>query len=272
MLSVCIPTYEMAGLGSQFLEQSLLILRQQTFQDFEVVVSDHSISDVIRDLCARFEAQLRLRYVRNARQRGNSPANTNHAMALARGRIIKILFQDDFLFGARALEATVAAFDLERDWWLVSASEHTRDGASFFWPLHPRYHDEIHLGSNTISSPSVLTIKNDDPLRFDENLVLRMDCDYYKRCHDAFGDPKILDTITVVNRVGDHQLSARMNSGRLKEMEYAYLLWKHRERDALARLVRYVAGRRVARLKRRIEGVLLGPQPRPVTSPHPETE
>jgi hypothetical protein len=121
--------------------------------------------------------------------------------------LIKILFQDDFLYSSTSLEETVQAFDLEKDMWLVTACEHTIDGTTFIRPFYPTYNHNIHRGKNTISSPSVMTIKNDHPLLFDENLLWLMDVDYYKRCYERFGKPKILNTITVVNRVGDHQVS-----------------------------------------------------------------
>ena len=44
---------------------------------------------------------------------------------------------------------------------MVTASEHSQDGVNFYRPFYPNYNDQIHLGKNTISSPSVLTIKND---------------------------------------------------------------------------------------------------------------
>ena len=98
-----------------------------------------------------------------------------------------------------------------------------------------------------------------------------MDCDYYKRCHEAFGAPQILDVITVVNRIGPHQLSATMNSASLKEREYAYLLRKHREPHALRLLLRYKAKRRINRLKQTIKHWLLGDKDaRPITTPHAE--
>jgi len=275
LLSVCIPTYEMSGLGAAFLKHSFDILTQQTFRDFDVVISDHSTTAVIRDVCAQYETALRIRYFKNPHRIGNSPANTNNAISKATGRLIKILFQDDFLFGTRALETTVRSFDLQRHSWLVTASEHTKDdGATLCHPLFPRYHDRIHIGDNTISSPSVLTVKNDRPLRFDENLILRMDCDYYKRCHAAFGAPQIVNVITVVNRVGPHQLSATMNSDSLKEREYEYLLKKYGEPHALRLLLRYKARRRINRLKRTVKQWLLGDRhgssSRPTTAPHPE--
>ena len=131
----------------------------------------------------------------------------NNAISKADGRLIKILFQDDLLFNADSLKQIADNFDVNNDKWLLTGCIHSEDGINFFKPFFPKYNSLIHLGNNTISSPSVLTIKNDRPLFFDEKLIWLMDCDYYKRCFNEFGEPKILEEINVVNRIGPHQIS-----------------------------------------------------------------
>lgn len=225
-VSVCIPTYEMRGLGVPYLAQNLDMLARQTFKDFNVIISDHSADNAIKDLCASYADRLEIQYVRNEENRGNSSANVNNAIRHADGRLIKFLFQDDFLYSEKALKETIDAFGPE-DGWLVSACIHTKDGVHFYRPFYPRYTENIHLGRNTISSPSVLTIRNENPLSFDENLMQRMDCDYYKRCYDRFGTPRVLDTITVVNRAGPHQISQTLITPEIADKEYLYLLSKY---------------------------------------------
>jgi glycosyltransferase involved in cell wall biosynthesis len=227
LLSVAIPTYEMHGLGAAFLAQSFDILTAQTFKDFDVVVSDHSKTDEIRKVCDAYADKIDIKYFKNEEKRGNSPANTNNAIKKSQGKLIKILFQDDFLYHEKSLEDIAKSFDLHKDAWLITGSESTMDTKVFFRPHTPYYDDRTILRTNTISSPSVLTIKNKDPLFFDENLVWWMDLDYYKRCYERFGKPKILDSINVVNRVGAHQISSTRVDRSLKAKEYRYVLKKH---------------------------------------------
>lgn len=226
-LSIVIPTYEMKGLGRDYLRQSFDVLARQTFRDFDVVISDHSQDGSIRDLCTEYADVLSISYHRNEHDHGNSSANCNNAIRHAQGSLIKILFQDDFLYHDRALEDIISHFDMTKDNWLVTACIHTKDGIHFFKPFHPRYNPRIHLGNNTISSPSVLTIKNAHPLFFDERLLWLMDCDYYKRLHDAYGEPRILDSINVVNRVGSHQVTNVQATEDLKYKEFLYMLEKY---------------------------------------------
>lgn len=244
-ISICIPTYEMRGKGAEFLRFSLDKLTRQTFKNFDVVVSDQSVGDEIQKVCAEFRDTLQITYVREESKRGSSSANLNNALRRADGQIIKILLQDDFVYHDHALEEIAAAFDPNTDHWLLSASIHSKDGSTFYREFHPKYDDQISLFKNTVSSPSVLTLSKRDLIFFDENLLWYTDNDYYKRCFDRFGAPKILDSVNVVNRVGPHQVSNNITES-LKEKEFRYILEKYQVPDARKRLRAY----RLERLKR----------------------
>ena len=142
--------------------------------------------------------------------------------------IIKIIFQDDFLWDEFSLEKTVDYFKEDKN-WLVSACQHTNDnGKTFINQFYPRYHNKIHLGINTISSPSVLTIKNKNKILFDERLIWLMDVDYYKMCYDTFGEPIVLNEVTVVNRISKEQLSSNMPE-KIKNIELNLMIKKQGE-------------------------------------------
>jgi len=228
LVSIAIPCYEMHGRGVEFLNFSLTKIDQQTYKNIEVIISDHSQDDGIENLCKQWSKSLNIKYLRCKNKRGNSSANLNNALINCTGDLIKILFQDDFLFTGKSIEEIVDVFAKDpQTTWLITACEHSADGIIFNRPFYPRYNDNIHLGNNTISSPSVLTIRNKDVLLFDETLIWLMDCDYYKRLHEKFGEPLILNKINVVNRTWDSQLSNIM-SEELKKKEYDYVKEKYK--------------------------------------------
>lgn len=226
LLSICTPTYEMSGKGHIFLEKSFEILIDQTFKDFDVVISDHSKNDLIKKICDKYKNSLNIHYHRNTEGYGSISANANNAIKKAEGKLIKFLWQDDFLYSKDSLKEIADNFDMDKDRWLVTACVHTEDGINFFRPFYPKYNNMMYMGMNTISSPSVLTIKNENPLMFDEHLTYLMDCDYYYRYYKEFGKPKIIDKICTVNRVGLHQVSQKYKNALTRTREVLHIIFK----------------------------------------------
>ena len=221
-ISVCIPTYEMNGKGVKYLNQSLDILSKQTYKDFEVVISDQSENDEIENLCKKWSNSLNIKHIYYREGQRISSSNINNAIKNANSEIIKILFQDDFLYDNQSLETELVHFLGNHNHWMISACCHTKDGINLVNPFYPKYHDNIHYGNNTISSPSVLMLKKESFLKFDENLFWLMDVEYYKRMFDSFGLPSICNYITVVNREHEDQVSAVYvnDEVRIKEIDY----------------------------------------------------
>tara|TARA_R110000824_G_scaffold161822_6_gene337310 strand:+ start:827 stop:1525 length:699 start_codon:yes stop_codon:yes gene_type:complete len=206
--SIAIPTYEMNGYGVDFLTHSFIILFNQTFKDFEVVVSDHSLNNEVKTLCDSWSDKLNIKYLKNLDGIGGSSPNINNAIKWCEGKWIKFLFQDDFLFNSDSLEKLRVHITHNADKvWFVTACEHSPDGYTMTNPHYPHWTEDIHLGNNRISSPSVVTIKNKDLVYFDESLIWLMDVEYYKRMYDKYGEPSYLQTINVVNRVWGDSVS-----------------------------------------------------------------
>ncbi len=206
--TIAIPTYEMYGKGVEFLDFSLKRLKEQTFQNFEVVVSDHSKNDEIKNLCSEWSNNLNINYHKKDYLIDNPSSNVNNLIKNSVGDYIKFIFQDDFLFKKESLEEIFDVLSKNSVEWLVTSSEHSRDGKTFFRTFHPHWNDSIFLGQNTFSSPSVLTIKNrTDVELFDENLNWLMDVDYYYRMFLRFGLPYFLHNVNVVNRIWGSRLS-----------------------------------------------------------------
>ena len=78
--SVVIPTYEMNGKGDEFLENNFIILKKQIFNDFNIIISDHSLNDNIKNICDKWKNELNIIYLKNENNRGSSSANLNNAI------------------------------------------------------------------------------------------------------------------------------------------------------------------------------------------------
>jgi glycosyltransferase involved in cell wall biosynthesis len=220
-ISICIPTWEQYGRGFEFLKNNFEQILKQTYKNFNVIISDHSKDDNIESLCEQYSSQIDIKYFKNENHLGNGPANTNNAIINADGDIIKIIFQDDFLYQDNSLELIIKEFENKDCNWLVSGCNHTHDdGKSFSNFMVPYWNDKIATGTNTISSPSVLSFRNDNPCLFDEELTMLMDCEMYYQLYIRYGLPKIITDCLVTNRLHQHQISSLYNKDMWPEINH----------------------------------------------------
>jgi len=165
-ISICIPTHSMKN-KDFFLERALKSIREQTFQDFEIVITN----------------------------KGKMAENTNASIKEATGELVKILYIDDWLAHRNALQDIVDNFEGE---WLITGADTNP---------HPRWTNDIETGNNKLGSPSALTMRRKTALLFDERMSWLLDCDLYKRMYDKYGLPVILDSIGVNIGIHDGQMT-----------------------------------------------------------------
>jgi glycosyltransferase involved in cell wall biosynthesis len=220
-VSICIPTWEQYGRGVEFLKNNFEVLLSQTYKNFNVIISDHSKDENIKVLCDEYSNYFEIKYFKNEFFLGNGPANTNNSIINADGDIIKIIFQDDYLYDEKSLELISKEFENKECDWLVCGCNHTHDdGLSYTNEMIPYWNDSIKKGVNTISSPSVLSFRNNNPCLFDENLTMLMDCDMYYQLYVRYGLPTILPEYLVTNRIHKHQISTLYNQDIWSEISH----------------------------------------------------
>jgi len=229
--SVAIPTWGIKGKGAEYLEHSFNIIAQQSFTDYEVVISDHSEDDEIKNLCDSWSSMMDIKYIRNFKGRGKIAPNMNNAIEHSSGVFIKMLFQDDFLYDTDSLQIIFDSIAENQDKnWFITACVHTEDCVTMYDRMTPYYHDRIYAGVNTISCPTVLTVRNDkDSPMFDESLNWLVDVEYYKRLHDTYGDPVVIDTVCAVNRNSEVR-TTNMMTEKEKQEEIQRVIRKYETR------------------------------------------
>ena len=90
-VTVGIPVYN----GENFIEETIKSLLSQTFQDFELLISDNASTDATEQICRSYAAQdSRVRYYRNEQNLGLS-RNFNRIFQLAAGQYVKLTSSDD---------------------------------------------------------------------------------------------------------------------------------------------------------------------------------
>src|SRR6266571_96807 len=105
-LSIGLPVYN----GENFLAESLDALLGQSYEDFELLVSDNASTDGTADICRRYEKlDSRIRYFRQPQNIGCAP-NHNFLVEGARGELFKWASDDD-LYARDLLKLCVEALD-----------------------------------------------------------------------------------------------------------------------------------------------------------------
>src|SRR5580658_11022921 len=104
MISVCVPAFK----RTDFLQRLLESISIQTFRDFEVVITDDSPDQAVRDLCDSYSGRFPLTYVRNERPLG-TPENWNEAIRRSSGEWIKVMHDDDWFADKDSLGVFAAA-------------------------------------------------------------------------------------------------------------------------------------------------------------------
>lgn len=223
-ISIAIPCYEYNGFGAECLEHSFVQMKEQLFEDFEVVVSDQSFDYKIRDLCNNWKRKLHIKYIHN-KETGNAAQNMNVAISNCDGEWIKILCQDDFLAYSDSLLLTSKALDDEHN-WLATGYVHSYDRKGYFNYHQPSLHPNLAI-INTIGTPSCVTFKNIKPmLEFDTNLTYYYDCEYYFRFLNKYGVPKFINSVTIVNYLWDKSMTSKVDE-ELIDKETSYIIKKH---------------------------------------------
>jgi glycosyltransferase involved in cell wall biosynthesis len=105
-LSVGLPVYN----GENYLAESLEALLGQTYENFELIISDNASTDGTAGICRRYEKQdSRIRFIRQPRNIGGAP-NHNYVVQQARGELFKWASDDD-LYARDLLKRCVDALD-----------------------------------------------------------------------------------------------------------------------------------------------------------------
>jgi glycosyltransferase involved in cell wall biosynthesis len=184
-VSICIPAYRQIN----YLRETLRSVREQEFEDYELIVSDDTPDDTVQQLVESFGFDDKLRYYHNTVSLG-SPENWNAAVRHARGKFIKVLHHDDRFKHSGALGEFVRMLDEnpEADFAFSASSAENI--------IHGHKHDhcpskeqveqlvaapeKLFLG-NLVGAPSATIYRNGLGIEYDGALKWLVDVDFYIR-------------------------------------------------------------------------------------------
>lgn len=210
-VSICIPAYKQPD----YLRRTLQSVVMQDYEDYEVIITDDSSDDSVKDVVAEFSENVRIRYHKNIERKG-SPGNWNEAIRRASGEYIKILHHDDWFTQKDSLHKFVNLLDYDESAYFAFCSTYACDADQHVKYLHHPVKSQLSLlkkeplslfNGNFIGTPSTTIFRKNPDLCFDENLKWVVDIDFYismlerNPCFIYSSDPLIFTTSGAIHQV-----------------------------------------------------------------------
>src|SRR5260221_2100018 len=190
LISICIPAYKRVDYLRRLLDSIII----QDYRNFEVVITDDTAGDEVKDFCELYKPKLPLQYFKNKESLG-TPENWNEAIRKAAGQWIKIMHDDDWFSDNDSLREYADGI-------------HAHPEDSFFFAAYTNIYEQennrkenVRLGKrnenrlkknplilfrkNFIGNPSCTLFKKDEKLIFDPSFQWVVDFEFYIRYLEA---------------------------------------------------------------------------------------
>lgn len=200
--SVCVPVFDPTQKYSAHLFQLLNSINTQTLKPDEVVMTANHDLEYLNKLQEATNGNYELIFRRN--ESNGSAHNTNHAVSVCRGDLVKILHQDDFFIENNALSFAYNSLHKSEKNWRVSGFDHFVESSSIgVRPTEPKITWRLVNGVNRVGAPSVVTLKRSAFIPFDGELKYMFDCDWYLKMWHNWGKPLVSKNVEI--RIRIHQ-------------------------------------------------------------------
>ena len=238
-VSICIPTYENAEEVARLIGS----IGIQTFQDFEVVITDDSRDNKIEEFIHGLTVEnkdfaKKIRYFHNKTPLGHI-FNWNEALSHAKGEYIKIMFSDDWFTYEDSLEKLVGLLEKNRTADMAFCGNlQVSEKESYARKPEEGYVETLRKGyqylfiSNQIGAPSNTLYRNKEGIAFDEKS---------NWASDVFLYIEILKRNPVFEYVEEPLISIGIHENQYTEsfsdgderivLDYAYMFQKYKLQD-----------------------------------------
>jgi glycosyltransferase involved in cell wall biosynthesis len=234
-VSICIPAY----CEVDFLDAAIKSCLSQKFTNFELIVTDDTPDDSIKEVVSRFAvSDGRISYYRNLGTSG-AAGNSNYAVSKARGEWIKFLYHDDLFASDNSLGEFVAHID-NAD-FIFSPCIQVKENTRRIYKIKDEYYKKLrtdpvrtilNLG-NVIGAPSAIMIKKSIFSPFAENMVWKFDLFGYINTFLNTNKILCLDKPLIIINEHHRQLTERVGHNRVidykESIEIGKLLLRYKK-------------------------------------------
>ena len=221
-VSIVIPTYEAKGHAISLLRELLYSIQSQEYKDIEIVISDHSKDNLVKEHVDSWKEKMNIVFFKNEKGYGNSSINMNEGIRKASGEIIKIMHMDDVFCNNTAISKMVDAMskDASIKWGAFGFTHnYVKEGTIRREVVPAEYQSEVMSDSALMGCPSVSFFINDGTNFFDENMIIVNDFDMHHRLQKKYGKPFIIEDISIIIRIHEDQVTSSLSTYKEKELE-----------------------------------------------------
>lgn len=184
LVSICIPAYE----NLPFLKRLLDSILIQDYPEIEIIISDDSAGEDIKNAIALYADKLAVKYFKNTPAL-KTPANWNQALDKASGDLLMLIHQDDWLNSTDAISTYVKVFEQnpQIDFAFCRSMAFNKDNAAAMLAHNRKIleklsvHPESLLLGNVIGPPSNVMLRKKVSLRYVVPFIWLVDVEYYIR-------------------------------------------------------------------------------------------
>ncbi len=185
-ISICIPAYK----NIHFLQRLLDSIAMQTFSNYEVIITDDSPDNTVKDFLGDYTGIKDIKYYRNPVALG-TPENWNEGIRRSTGNWIKLMHDDDWFTSPHALQVFYDAISANPNCqFFFSAFQNVIEGTGRVEVVTCDWLDKLilkisplHLFKRVyVGNPSCTLVKRDVQLYYDKDFKFVVDFEYYIRC------------------------------------------------------------------------------------------
>src|SRR5215211_2497072 len=185
-ISICIPAYK----NLAFLQRLLHSISIQSFHNYEVIITDDSPDDSVKDFIQLHTFSSAIRYIKNPVSLG-TPENWNEAIRNAKGKWVKLMHNDDWFAHENALQDFYdATLQHPQCSFFFSAFQNITHETGKQQVVRCNFFDRLilwlsplHLFRRVyVGNPSCTLIRRDANLFYDSRFQFVVDFEYYIRC------------------------------------------------------------------------------------------
>ncbi len=190
-----------------------ILIQEET--DYEIIITDDSLSDSVKNIFESFKSVTHLRYIKNHQPLG-TPDNWNESIRQAKGKYIKLLHHDDWFADSSALKKMVNLLEVNPTVDFAFCGSCLCDSSGkqlrIFQTPEKRVksffrNPSTQIGKSMIGVPSATIFRRTAFIPFDRNFKWVVDVDFYiaqakKNSNIAFTqEPLVCVTIESENQV-----------------------------------------------------------------------